>query len=450
MAFKNFNTNIIIQIILIALSCFLFNWSLVQDHLSIAKFTFGIFFLIQVIILIDYIKNSNKRLIRFLEWIKHEGISERFANIKSDGSHEKLNRVFNEIIQVLADSKADTESEHLYFQKALSVIGTGIISINEKNKIEIFNTAATKLLRCEAFNSITKLRSKHPDFTSFILKLKNNEQKTIKLNIQNSHLSITAKCVIFKIKEKPIRFISFQDISSELAYEELEAWQKLIRVLRHEIMNSVTPIKSLTSTIIRIFSKDGKSKNIDQLTQENIDNALDGLVAIDKRNQGMATFIESYRSLTNTPKPIIEEIDINNFFEHIRILMSEDFKSNNVIAEFVIHPQTTKLLADEKLLTQVIINLMRNAIESMDDQTKKIVQIKTSLNNNKQTIISVSDTGSGIDQDELANIFVPFYTSKEKGSGIGLSLCQQIMHLHKGRIAVTSKKGEGSTFTLEF
>jgi len=318
------------------------------------------------------------------------------------------------------------------------------------HKIEIFNTAAKKILQCETHFTIDKLKSKHPQFTNFILKLKNNEQKTIKLDIQNSYHSITAKCVIFTIKERPIRFISFQDISNELAFEELEAWQKLIRVLRHEIMNSVTPIKSLTSTIIRIFSKNGQSKKIEQIKQENIDNALAGLLAIDKRNQGMSTFIESYRNLTNTPKPVFEEVNINEFFDHIKILMNEDFKLKHVEVEFLVQTSNIKIQADEKLLSQLMINLLRNAIEAMKTQQKKMVHINASLNTNKQMIISVKDNGSGIDKDELDNIFVPFYTSKEKGSGIGLSLCQQIMHLHKGRISVTSKKGEGSTFTLEF
>ena len=450
MVFRNFNTNIIVQVVLIGISCFLLNWSLYQEHLLVAKFTFGIILIIQIILLIDFIKRSNKRLTRFMEWVKNEGLSERFAKIESDGSHEELNSKFNEIIQVLADSKADKEGEHFYFQQTLDTIGTAIISIHENNKIEIFNEAASKLLQCNATNSVEKLKLKHPQFTRFVLNLKNHEQKSIKLNIKNTPFNITAKCVIFKIKDKPIKLISFQDITSELAIEELEAWQKLIRVLRHEIMNSVTPVKSLTSTMIRIFSKDGESKNIEQLNQENIDNALASLLAIDKRNQGMLKFIESYRNLTNIPKPSFENVNLNDFFDHIKILMSEELKSNNVKSKIIIKPNTLMIETDEKLLSQVLINLIRNAIESMINQEEKVLQIEAYPTNSKQIIISISDNGFGIDNEELNNIFIPFYTTKEKGSGIGLSLCRQIMHLHKGRIRVKSIKGEGSTFTLEF
>lgn len=450
MVFKKFNNAIIVQILLIGLSCFLFNWSLIQDHLTIAKFTFGFLFVLQMFFLIDFIKNSNKRLIQFLEWIKNEGMSERFAEIESDSAHEELNYQFNEIIQTLADSKADKESEHFYFQQALGVIGTGIISINEINKIELFNTAASNLLHCEAVNTVEKLRSIQPDFTNSILKLNNNEQKIVKLKIHNSPLSINLKCVIFKVKGKSIRLFSFQDISSELANEELEAWQKLISVLRHEIMNSVTPVKSLTSTIIRIFSDKGESKNIKELNQQNIKDALAGLLAIDKRNQGMLKFIESYRNITKIPKPIFETIILTDFFEYIRILMNEEFKSNNVHAEIIIAAQTNELYADEKLLSQVMINLIQNAIESMNAQKEKKLQIKVFRNSSNQNSISVTDNGTGIDNKELEKIFVPFYTTKEKGSGIGLSLSRQIMHLHKGRINVNSRKGEGSTFILEF
>ncbi len=448
MVFKNFNISIVIQVVLIGIICFLFSWSIYQEHLTVAKFTLGSIFILQLIFLIDYIKTSNKRLTRFMEWVKNEGISERFTSIESNSTTEELKQKFNEIIQILADSKADKESEYYYFQQALGIIGTGIISIHDE-KIEIFNQAASELLHCESFNSIGKLKLKYPFFTNFILKLKNNEQKRIKLNINNSPLNLTAKCVIFKLKNKPIRLISFQDISNELAYEELEAWQKLIKVLRHEIINSVTPVKSLTTTIIKIFSDKGKSKKLDMLKQENIDNALDGLKAIDKRNQGMLKFIESYRSLSNIPKPVLESIKMNDFLEHIKILMSEELNKNSTKIKVDIKPEDLVLQGDEKLVSQVLINLIRNAIESMIGKGKKEIEIDACQMNNK-TVISISDKGSGIETNDLENIFVPFYTTKKNGSGIGLSLCMQIMHLHNGQIYVESTKERGSTFSLEF
>ena len=306
MIYNRFAFQIVFRIILIGLTSLIFSWSVHQDYLVVAKFTFGSLFLLQILMLIGYIKNANRRFYRFMELIRNQGFMERFSRMESEGSNEQLNQVYNEIIQLLADSKLEKEGEHLYFLQTLEIIGTSIISIDENGKIDLINNAARELLNIENIRTVDQLRNIFPGLVQHLNNLNNNQQSLYKLNIGTEILMLSITCRYFKNKDKSLRLYSFQNISSELENEELDAWQRLIQVLRHEIMNSITPISSLTNTVIRLFSTNKLPKTLDQLSDETIEKALEALNAIDKRNQGLLKFVESYRNLTKIPAPVFE------------------------------------------------------------------------------------------------------------------------------------------------
>ena len=266
-----------------------------------------------------------------MEWIKNEGLSDRFSKTETNGSNSELIKVFNEIIEIISDSRIAGENEQFYFQQALQAIGTSVISFNDEGIIDIFNPAAQLLLGCKPSNTITELKQMFPEFANLILRLKNNELTIFKIDLANSLHVLSIKCVDFKLRKKEIRLISFQDITNELANEELDAWQKVIKVLRHEIMNSVTPIKSLTSTLIRLISINGKSKKQNELSDETINNIYIGLQAIEKRNLGMLNFVESYRNLTNIKTPELGMFYISGLMENITTLLNDELKSNHII-----------------------------------------------------------------------------------------------------------------------
>ncbi len=450
MIYKQFNFRIVFQIILIGISSLLFTWSLNQAHLQLAKFTFGGLFLLQIFILISYIKNANLRFARFMELIKNQGLMERFEELNTGDSNEKLNQLYNEIMQIIADSKLEKEGEHLYFLQTLEIIGTSIISIDENGKVDLINQAARKLLKTENLKSINQLKKSYPDFVSELNKLKNKQQTLFKLQIGTEILMLSITCSLFKNQDKNLRLYSFQNISSELENEELEAWQKLIKVLRHEIMNSITPISSLTNTIIRLLSEDKKAKTLEQISDRTIQDAVEGLNAIDKRNQGLLKFVESYRNLTKIHTPVFKKIEVRNLFDNINILFSDEFRLKKIGVNTSIKKNNLIIMADEKLITQVLLNLVKNSIEALVGIKNPKIKMEASALNNQEVLIQITDNGIGIPKEEIDKIFIPFYSTKEKGSGIGLSLSRQIMYLHKGSISVQSIPRKETIFSLKF
>lgn len=448
MVYKHFGIKVSFMIAVLAASAFLFSWSIMQDHLIVAKFTFAILFLLQSLFLLNFIKSNNRKLGHFLELIKNEDFIQRFSKFEKEASSMELNRLYNEIIESFEQIKIEKESEYNYFQNIIENIGTGIISFSDNGKVELINQAAKDLLKIGLLNEINDLDRVFTGFSNELIKLKSGQQKVIKFFIDGELIMLSAKAAVFIIRKKTIRLISLQNITNELEEEEIDAWQKLIRVLTHEIMNSVSPVKSLTNTIIKLFQKNGKPKKVKEISDLTIENSLIGLHAIDKRNQGLLKFVETYRSLTKIPKPNFEEFDVEDVFATIKLLMNEEINRKKIKLSINIKPENLKLKADEKLISQVLINLVKNAGEALSENGE--IKLEAFGNSDNGVFIKVTDNGKGIPEDILEKIFIPFFTTRENGNGIGLSLCRQIMRMHKGNISAISKEGEGSVFTLKF
>jgi len=246
--------------------------------------------------------------------------------------------------------------------------------------------------------------------------------------------------------------VSFQDIHPELEQKEIESWQKLIRVLTHEIMNSITPISSLTETVDGIL----ESHVTDELSEEDIkddmENVRQAITTIGNRSKGLLNFVEIYRNLTRIPKPNFRHFYVQDMFDRAFELLAPKFDERDIQTMIKVFPKDLKVLADPDLIDQVLINLLLNAIDAVSNEnvSNPKITIVASVNLNNRTTIEIADNGQGIKQDILDKIFMPFFTSKKKGSGIGLSLSRQIMQMHKGSISVRSKQGEGAIFTMVF
>ena len=312
----------------------------------------------------------------------------------------------------------------------------------------MINNALRNLLQKPFLNNTNIFNEIDPDFLEIIKTIKPSEKKLIKLNLKDELLQLAVQASEFKLKNNYYKLISLQNIKVELEEKELEAFHKLIRVLTHEIMNSVTPITSLTSSIHEIFNiKKVKSSDIDEKTVTYIS---DGLEAILDRSTGLLNFTQAYQKLTRIPPPKFTKINTSELFERIKILFNPEMIENKIEFSVSINTNAKALLADTELLAQVIINLIKNSIEAVlkIKQAKIIVTIERS--NEGKTIICIEDNGIGIPEEEMEKIFIPFYTTKENGSGIGLSLSRQILRLHKGSIMVNSVPGSKTIFTLKF
>lgn len=446
MVFNRFFRIVILQAVLLAVTGTLFLWALMQDYLLITKFTLGVIWFLQITLLIHYLTRTNRGLNNFLQSVKHldssRGVSE------GDKSFDLLNLTYNEIIDSIQKVKIEKEAEHHYFQNTIEHVGIGLISFSESGDIELFNKAARELFKVEFVRHIQELNKAIPGISEQLFSLKQRHSKMIKVISGDEILKLSIRKTVFKIHDNTIILVSLQNIRTELEEEEIEVWKKLISVLTHEIMNSVAPIKSLTNTMIKTFEKSRFSEEQNEVKY--IEDTLLALKSIQKRSNGLMSFVEIYRSLTRVPKPVFHEIEMMSLLNEILILMNSELQVHNIVLSAKVQPENLKVTADEKLITQVIINLIKNSVESINNKTNGKIQIEAFMSSQTEPIIQVTDNGTGISADLIEKVFIPFFTTKEHGSGIGLSLSRQIMKLHGGTISVYSKPGIETVFTLIF
>ncbi len=407
--------------------------------------------------LIRYVNETNYSLTKFLEALKTEDHSVYFSASKKGKSFANLFRDFNTIIAIFKRNKIEKDAQHKHFQQILEQINLGIISINKgdltnvdtKNEILFFNRAAANILNQPRHKYWHRLARQLPWFEAEIKLLKEGGKTLLKVevNSKSKQLSLNVINVIFL--DTPYLIISFQDIHSEIEQKEIEAWHNVIRVLAHEMLNSFTPVSSLASTIkTMIETGNGHVIGHDKITDESIRDINLAATTINKRSEGLMEFVNDYRTISNVPIPKLQKTNVKLFLERIYILMRAPLDEAGILFEPANVPSKASVLMDEKLIEQVFINLISNSIHALtNENATKIIfgfEIKSD-----QTILSIEDNGPGISDDILNQIFIPFFTTRKNGSGIGLSLSKSIMRKHQGQLLVNSKIGS-TVFQLVF
>jgi len=446
MGSSQFNFRVILHAIMLAVTSAIFVWTLSRDYLVVTRISLGILWVSQIVFLIYYVNKTNRDLLLFLQSFEFQDDTLTF-NKKKRLPFRQLYNEFNRIIDNFQKVKLEKEMEQHYFQYSIKHVDTGLVSFEEDGKVELYNEAARKLLKLEYVRNISAFDRVKAGLSSQMMALKPGKQITIKLVREHEILFLSLRAAEFKLQDKPIKLISLQNIKNELDEKEMDSWQKLIRVLTHEIINSVSPITLLSSTLVKMFEKDGVTRRVEELDENQIGDALSGLQAINKRSRGLSRFVESYKSLTRAPEPVIGEIEVKRLFESISVLMKRGSISNIPEIEIKVSPVDLMINADEKMIEQVLINLLKNAIEAGQNQKDFRIRLCASEDIGN-TLVEVSDNGPGIAPEVLENIFVPFYTTKKDGSGIGLSLSRQIIRKLGGKMEVISKEGEGATFMI--
>lgn len=445
MSFKKFDLLIILQLVLIAASNFVIAWSIFQEHLKISTVYFILLLVLQVVFLFVFITRQNKEVLRFLEAMKYRDELSRLSEKSTRSSQREMRRLLNEIAESYSKVKIEKESEHLYFLNTIRHLNVGLISYDENGRVELANEAAEKLLKISRLKHISQLNFSGADNNFSLDKLIPGKPKLVKLKQEDGILRLSMHTTTFFIKDHKITLLSIQDIRNEIQQEEIEIWQKLIRVLTHEIMNSAGPITSLSATLSDTFKEDVNPHKIGEKTYDQV---LIGLQAIQKRSRGLAKFVETYRNLTKLPKPVFTQVSSTELLEHLHLLMKEELEQESVSMYAAAEPVDLLLTIDEKMFTQVLINLVKNAIEALKGRPNKSIRITIKETDNGRVFMKMEDNGIGIPEEVLERIFIPFFTTRENGSGIGLSLSRQIMSLHGGTINIRSKEGEGTSVEL--
>jgi len=447
MVFRNFRFVAIFRILLLTATIFLFFYTLTLEYF-ITPFLIALIIIFQIYLIFKYLDKTNRDLASFLESIRFSEFTRSFKIEGMGSSFDELNKAFNDVIQDFQKVRSEKEEQYQYSQNLVKNIDVSIITYQRDGKVDMVNTAFKKLFQINSIKNIHDLNSISPELVNTLIKFEPGKNCLIKIQEEDDILQLAISGTEFKILNKSIILVTIKNIQSVLEDQETESWQKLIRVLTHEIMNSITPISSITSTLDLMF-KDAKNHKT-RPDQESIDEVHMAIKTINKRSNGLLHFVDTYRNLTKIPKPNFRIAQVKEVLDDIKLLFQEEIKTNNIEYVFSIEPESIEFHADTKLIEQVLINLVKNAIHAIENKEMPMILVKAYYNKRGRVTIQVIDNGQGILPDVLDKIFIPFFTTKPKGSGIGLSLSKQIMRLHGGSITAHSEVEHGTTFTMTF
>jgi nitrogen fixation/metabolism regulation signal transduction histidine kinase len=452
MIYKNFRVNIITRILLIGASVFLFFYLyMMEEPLKLTPILVFVLVVLQVYALIRYVDRTNRDLTSFLESIRFSEFTRSFQIEGMGSSFDELNRAFNDVINDFQKVRSEKEEHFHYLQSIVQNIDVSIIAYRKDGTVEMINKAAKQLFQIHSLKNVKGLETLSQDLVNTLIHISPGENTLVKVQDQDDILQLAIYATEFKVKDKLIILATINNIQNVLEEQETEAWQKLIRVLTHEIMNSITPIASLSSTLEIMLKGITEGGNVrEEMDLDAVMEIQQALQTINKRSTGLLHFVNTYRNLTRIPKPNFKIFPVKELFKNIYLLMEEEITENKVNFMTHLEPANIEVSADEQLIEQVIINLIRNSMHALDGRADPTIELKTYYNKRGRVTIQVADNGTGILPEVLDKIFIPFFTTKQSGSGIGLSLSRQILRLHNGTITAHSIPDKETIFTLTF
>jgi two-component system, NtrC family, nitrogen regulation sensor histidine kinase NtrY len=449
MIYKRFSFLIIIRIVLLMATVLLIATILGDKRLFFNQIILGLILIIQVAELIRFVNHTNREITKLFYAIKHSDFSITFKQPILGKSFKELQESMVDIIQSYKQVKIEKEAQFHFLQLLVNQLHIGIIAIENNESITLINPTAEYMVGIDGVKNWKLVQQVNPRFANDIEQLGENGRKLIEMRSRNESFFTSAAVNTLIILNKPLKLITLQNINSEIEQKEIEAWHKLIRILTHEIMNSVTPISSLTETMQSLLQRrDGSEKPLEELKQETISDIRFSLNTIQKRTDGLLHFVENYRKLTKVPKPTREKTELLNFVSNVVRLLDNEISRRGVQVDVNVE-DGMDFDIDRALIEQVLINIITNALHAVEERDNPKITIR-GFRIDKQVIISIADNGKGIAPKELNEIFIPFFTTKKDGSGIGLSLSKQIISLHGGFIKVKSELHVGTTVLLYF
>jgi nitrogen fixation/metabolism regulation signal transduction histidine kinase len=447
--FNDFPARVAIRVIFLGLSMSLFMFMITRPNMVFAAVLTFIIIIAQLIDIFRFVSQTNRKLTRFLESVKYSDFISGFTTDNKLGrSFKDLNIAFNEVLEAFRKARTEKEEHWQYLNTVVQQVRTGILSFDTEGEVQLMNANAKKFIGISSIKNIKELIQINPRLYHSINSVEPGKSELYKAS--NNELYLTIQATELRIRGIDVKLVTLQNIQPELQKQELEAWQNLTRVLRHEIMNSITPISSLTSTLREILDHDMIKKDTDwELKGEAADDLREGLSTIENRSRGLIKFIDAYREYTSLPKPKMTTVLLKDLIEKVAQLMKNEIKKTKIDFQYECSSEYLTIQADVEMIEQVLINLLKNAIEALAETQNPKLSLTGRYNENA-VLIEVTDNGPGIIKEAREHIFVPFYTTKRTGSGIGLSLSRQIMQMHNGSLAVESEPEVQTVFTMKF
>ena len=447
MTFRNYKGHIVLRVFFLLAVTFLTSLILVKGwYIYLVLLIPTLIY--QVLEFIKFQGKTHEELNQFVEAVHYRDFSRYFDVKQAPLELQPLREGFNEINTTFKVISKEKETQYQYLQKILELVDTGILSFEEESgEVVWMNESLKRMLHLPYLKTIQSLSKRDPELYKEILALQPGQNKISTVHLEKQAFKIILSSTAFQTDGKKFKLIAFQNVNEALDETEANAWRKLLSVLTHEIMNSVAPISSLAETLKHRLVLTSKEVNIDSLSFEDLEL---GIETIKRRSEGLLKFAETYRNLNKINSLSLQKLPISELFANLHQLMQHTFEQKGIELEIILKDPGTQLLADPSLLEQVLINLIVNAIEAVKEQPLPRIVLSAEQTLSKKIIIKVADNGHGMGEEVLDKIFIPFFSTKKHGSGIGLSLCKQIMMLHKGTIQVHSKVGQGTAFILQF
>ena len=400
-----------------------------------------------VLDLIRFNKKAQDEVNQFVESIHYRDFSRHFDVRKAPTELKPLRKGFNDINTTFKVISRERETQYQYLQKILELVDTGIISYEqETGEISWINEAFKNLIGVPYLKTIHSLEKREANLYADVMKLKAGEGQVLTITRDQQQVKMLVTASVMRSEDKLYKLIAFQNVSEALDETESKAWSKLLNVMTHEIMNSVAPISSLADTLKNRLED---PEITEQLQHGDLEDIGLGIDTIKRRSDGLLKFTESYRSLNKITKLDLTKMLVRDMFENLNTLMTPSLEKKNIELDIILRDPALTIEADVNLLDQVLINLLVNAIEAVKDREEPQIILQAELQGGK-LLVKVIDNGVGMPPELLDKIFIPFFSTRKTGSGIGLSLCKQIMLLHKGNIQVQSTEGKGSAFIMTF
>lgn len=452
--FGNFRLRLLVRLLLIIVNGTLLLWVALDTELWTLIFWLAVAEVVLVVELIHFIEKFKSNLLVFLESIHQEDFALSFSKGNTNSTDGRLANLFNSILNKFQLLRAEKETRHIFLQTVIQQITIALIGYNPKNEITLINDAAKELLGRPFLKKVESLEKINPTLYREILEIDDRAGKVVKYERDGEMMQILLRATELRSNDEYLKIITMQDIKNELDQKELESWQKLIRIINHEVMNSMIPLATLTNvnkTVLEEVKASQASGGV-MMDDERLSDVIEGMEIIEQRSQGIMEFVKSVKSLTNISRPNFVDIRIHDLLNRVYTLMNPEFSKGQVSLVLRLPRENFTATGDLELLEQVLINLIKNAREAFDgdedQRTNKV--LLTAEKSNGIVHIEVTDNGAGMSAEVRENIFVPFYTTKKGGSGIGLALSRQIMRLHKGQLICQSEEGKGSNFVMKF
>lgn len=450
MGFRHFSLRLGLRIAALILSILLWTYLLFSPGFPTLHLLLTVIVILQIVEIFRLVRKTNIELTRFLEAIRYADFGQRFSMQKTGAGFEELGEVFTNIVQRFQDERARNEEDLRHLRALTEHVPVPLLSLHNNGSIELHNNAARRMFGRFQVARLEDLHAFGEDFPAQVMAVKPGERRLALFQLDEVEQQISLSATDIVIANEVEKLVSLQNIQSELDYVQLKAWQDLVRVLTHEIMNSITPVASLATTAAELID-DATQKITDHpevlAELEDVKNAVE---TVARRSDGLMQFVQSYRRLTRLPEPKLQRVLLSELFAEIRQLVQGQLAAKSIGLSTTTKPENLDLMIDRGLVAQILLNLVQNSEQVLTGRDSGQINITGYLNRQDIVCVEVSDDGPGIDSETAAKVFVPFYTTKRTGSGVGLALTRQIMLAHGGSVTLGASASGGAKFTLTF